>query len=66
MASASLVEGLGVERIRFLQVMGREPKNLGMHVMAVVPEELGKRARLLEVVLEERYKRLHIEGSGRP
>ena len=42
MASASLVEGLGVERIRFLQVMGREPKNLGMHVMAVVPEELGK------------------------
>lgn len=66
MASASLVEGLGVERIRFVQVMGREPKNLGTHVMAVVPEELGKWARLLEVVLEERYKLLHMEGSGRP
>lgn len=42
MSSASLVEGLGVERIRFLQAMGWEQRTCGMHVMAVVPEELGK------------------------
>lgn len=41
-SAASLVEGLGVERIRFLQAMGWERRTCGMQVMAVVPVELGK------------------------
>ena len=54
-----------MERNRFLQVVGREPKSFGMHVMAVVPGELCKWARLLEAVLEERYKtRQRAEGGG--
>ena len=66
MSSASLVEGLGVERIRFPQAMGWEPRTYGMHVMAVVPEELDKQARVLGVVLEEDYKPRGLRWSGRP
>ena len=37
-----------------------------MHVRAVVPEELGKRAPVLGVVLEEDYKSRRLRWSGRP
>lgn len=66
MSSASLVEGLGVERIRFLPVMGREPKNCGIDVMAVALEVLDMSARVLVVVLDERDKPPHVPSSGRP
>ena len=78
--SASLLEGPGEGRIRFLQLVVWEPKNCGMHMMVVVLEELGKSARVLVVVLEElgkwahdlvvvpeeRYKPRHVQRSGRP
>lgn len=47
-------------RIRFLQVLGGEPKKYGVYVMAVVLEELGKSARVLVVILEVGYKPLQV------
>ena len=55
-----------MERIRFLQVMGREPKNCGIDVMAVALEVLDMSARVLVVVLDERDKPPHVPSSGRP
>lgn len=66
MSFASLVEGLGVERIRFLPVVGHEPKNGGIDVMAVALEVLDKSARVLVVMLEERYQPHCVHWSGRP
>ena len=43
-----------MERIRFFRVVDREPKNCGMHVKAVVPDEVDKWARVLKMALEER------------
>ena len=53
---ASLVEALGVVRIRFLPMVGREPKNGAIAVMAVALEVLDKLARVGVVVLEEVHR----------
>ena len=54
------MEGLGEEHIRFLQVVGRERKSCGTDVMAVALEVLGKWARALAVVPEQRYMSRHV------
>lgn len=66
MSSASLVEGLEVERIRFLQSVGRELNGCGIDVVAVGLEVVDKSARVLAVVLEEKYKPRLVQLSGRP
>ena len=66
MSSASLVEGLRVERIRFPLVVCREPNVCGIDVMAVAREAPGKSARVLVVGLEGVYKPCHVQWSGRP
>lgn len=65
-SSAILVEVLGVERIRFLQVVGHQPNNCGTDVMAVVLRVVGKSARVQAVVLEEMNPPCHVLLSGRP
>ena len=57
-ASASPVEDLEVEHIHFLQVVG--PKDCGTHVKVVVLEEVGKWARVPEVILEQRDEPRHV------
>lgn len=66
MSSASLVEDLGVERIRFLQVVGRELNDCGIDVVAVGLEAVDKSAHVLAVVLDEKYKPRLVQLSGRP
>ena len=55
-APANLAEGLGVGRIHFFLLVGHEPKDYGIDMMAGVLEELGKLARVMVVVLKERYE----------
>ena len=52
---ANLAEGLGVGRIHFFLLVGHEAKDDGIDMMAVVLEELGKLARVMVVVLKEKY-----------
>lgn len=67
MSSASLVEGLGVEHIRFLQMVGHKPKkDCGIDVLVVALEVLGKSARVVVAVLEEGYKPPHVQWSDCP
>ena len=56
MSFANLVEALGVVRIRFLPMVGREPKKGALAVMAVALEVLDKLARVEVVVLEEVHR----------
>ena len=63
---ASLVEGRGGERIQFPQVVAREPKDCEVNVKAVVPEEAGRRACVLEVVLEVKIEPRYVHWSGCP
>lgn len=64
--SASLVEGLGVKRRRFLQVVGHEPNSRGSDVMAVTLGVVGKSAHAPAVVLEEMNQPGHVQLSGCP
>ena len=66
MSSASLVEGLGVERIHFPRLVGRELNGCGIDVVAVGLEVVDKSAHVLAVVLEEKYKPCLVQLSGRP
>ena len=65
MSSASLVEGLEVERIRLLHAVDREPKNCNVVVVAAL-EVLRRSARVLVVVQKERYEPHHVQWHGRP
>ena len=61
---ASRVEGREGERIQFLQVVAQEPKDYEVNVKAVVLEEAGKWARVLEVVLEVKVEPRYVHWSG--
>ena len=61
---ASRVEGREEERIQILQVVAQEPKDYEVNVKAVVLEEAGKWARVLEVVLEVKVEPRYVHWSG--
>ena len=63
---ASPVEGRGGEGIQFLQVVAREPKDCKVIAKAVVPEEAGKWARVVEVVLEVKIEPCYLRWSVCP
>ena len=47
-------------------MVAREPKDCEVNVKAVVPEEAGKWARVLEVVLEVKIEPRYVRWSGCP
>ena len=63
---ASLVEDPAGEGIHFLQMVAREPKDCEVNVKAVVREEAGKWARVLEVVLEVKIGPRYVHWRGCP